>query len=175
MERAVKTTVVLPKERFRHSFKIRALAASECPAFFPADIIEMQNTVHIRYSTAGYRPLARCSNLGPVPALMLLQDVIRNAEAACDWMWFPEDYVISCNTVWINSRGKVRMMCLPDQSPQPYFRRMQSFLHDLEKVTEPPVHSLLQSLQKMAGERTMQSSMLLSEIDQLLAEVQSYL
>jgi len=175
MEHSVKMTVTLPKERFRHPFKIYGLAASDCPAFFPADIIEMDKTVHIRYSTAGYRPLAYCSNLGPVQTLMVLQAVIRNAEMACDWMWFPEEYVISCNTVWINSCGKVRMLYIPDHSFRPYFRRLHSFLHELKKAAEPSVHILLQTIQNMISERTMQTSKLLSEIDQLLAEVQSYL
>ncbi len=174
MWRDMKRIIPVPVSCFSSSGKISSLAAAECPAFFPADVILLQDTVHLCYSTEGYRPLSRCRELKAEQVFAVVKAVICQVETARDWMWFPDEYVISEDTVWMNSKGQVRMLFVPDDKPVPYSRRLQCFFHGLKRLSEPAVSFYLQTLQELIRSEPVRAEQLLSEIDQMHAEVQSY-
>lgn len=170
-----KTVTAVPKERFPHSVKIQVLISAECEAFFPADVFFTDNVVHLRYSTGNYKSLKSCETMNTVQALDLVKTVIRLRTEAQDWLWFPEEYVLSADTVWINPQGKIRMLCIPDGRRIAGNQRMNGFLYDLKKLSEPAASSWLQILQEIVLSGSEETEQLIGEIDLLTAEVQSYL
>ena len=170
-----KKNVAVPVSQFSGFHKIHSLASSRCPAFFPADVILTQNNVHLRYSTAGYQPLSKQQEMRTDSVLGVVKKVLQCVQTARDWMWFPEDYLLTADTVWINSEGLTKILCVPDRSEVSGSRRLCLFLHNLEKTAEPSAALYLRLLQDMAAAGNVRTELLLSEIDQMIAEVRSYL
>ena len=170
-----KKNVTVPVSQFSGSHKIHSLASSRCPAFFPADVILTQNNVHLRYSTAGYHPLSKQQEMRTDSVLEVVKKVIQCVQDARDWMWFPQDYLLLADTVWINSEGLIKILCIPDRSAKSGTGRFCTFLHDLKRTAQPSAASYLQFLQDMCADGNMRTELLLSEIDQMIAEVRSYL
>lgn len=175
IEYVIKKNVTVPVSQFSGSHKIHSLASSRCPAFFPADVVLTQNNVHLRYSTSGYQPLSKHRGLGADSVLETVKRVIQNIQTARDWMWFPEDYLLTADTVWINAEGLTKILCVPDRSEVSGSRRLCLFLHNLEKTAEQSEVLYLRLLQDMAAAGNVRTEQLLSEIDQMIAEVRSYL
>lgn len=170
----LKKRISVPEANFSSSAKIRVLAAGDCPAFFPADVIQSGNSIHLCYSTGNYQSLRRWSNLTSEQVFGAVRAVLIHVEAARDWMWFPEEYVISSDTVWMDITGRVRILCIPENKEVSYSHRMQCFLHDLKRLSEPAVSSCIELLQEQIAAGNLQTERLLSEIDLMMAELQSY-
>ena len=89
-------------------------------------------------------------------------------------MWFPEEYVLSVDTVWYSPDGSVRFLCIPDTGPGKGVQRFCGLLHGMKPCTDSSGVWCLCRLQELAEQEMLPPSKLLSEIDLMAAQVQSY-
>jgi len=113
----------------------RKLAASACPVFFPVDIVEEQNRIQAFFHVEGYRRLRDASELSAVEILLLAKSVLRNLQVCRDWFWFPEDYILSVDTVYWKTPTDVRFLYIPDRQKISASRRLNGFLYSLKEKT----------------------------------------
>ena len=166
--------ISLPSSRFSYSGKIRTLAASSCPAFFPASVLERENKVWIHYRVEGFRPLKLCRNLNSEEVLLLAKSALRQMGICRDWLWYPESLVLSEDTVWVDVSLNVKFLCIPDNGSCDVRQRFCSLLHGMKKSTDENGVWFLERVQKLAVSSTISVHKLFYEIDQMIAEARSY-
>ena len=171
---AGKKYIAVPLSRFSWPGKVYRLARSECPAFFSADITVQGETVHICFNTEGYRPLKEIGTLTGIQCLGILKELLQHLAAACDWMWYPEQSVISADTVWIGQDGHIRLLCIPDSFELALFRRMGLFIESMKKLTDASGKDILSRLQREWLDRPHPSHRIVGAIDRMILDLQEY-
>lgn len=175
MNRTVlKTHIAVPAERIPYPGKIRALASSSCPAFFSADVTIKDNVVHIYYSTGEFLPLKDAGLLIPEKALMVMKTVVHNQNMARDWMWYPEEYVLSDDTVWVDSAGSVRFLWIPDSIKQAGHRSLYGLAEQMKSFTSEEGKEVLTRLQQNFFLKPCLPQQILSGIDRMMMELREY-
>ena len=169
-----KKRITIPLKRLPYPGKICSLTSSSCPAFFPASAVTDGGMIHLYYSVEGYRPLKQCRNLSAEQVLCIAKSVLRNISSCRDWLWFPEDYVLSADTVWVNGQGTVRFLCIPDPDGPKGLKRFCGLLSSMEQCTDETGIRYLQQLKKTAVSENLTPAGLQYEVDQLIAAVRSY-
>ena len=169
-----KKRITVPLSRFPWPGKILRLGRSECPAFFPADISVRGDSVHICFRTEGYRPLKDCADLTAVQCLIILKELLRNLAAARDWMWYPETLVITADTVWISTDGRIRLLCIPDSQELSLFRRLDYFTDSLKRMTAESEQEALSVLQEKWMREPHPVHRILGGIDRMILDLQEY-
>ena len=169
-----KKHIAVPLSRFSWPGKIRRLAVSECPAFFPADLCVKNEMVHILFHTEGCRPLRDMPSLKSTQGLEILKELIQHLSAARDWMWYPEELVISFDTVWIGTDGHVRLLCIPDSQELSLYRRLNLFTESLKKTVPEYEKDILSELQSQWMDRPHPVHRILGAIDRMILELQEY-
>ena len=171
---AGKKHIAVPLSRFSWPGKVYRLARSECPAFFSADVTVQGETVHICYKTEGYRPLKEIGTLTGIQCLGILKELLLHLTAACDWMWYPEQIVISPDTVWIGRDGHIRLLCIPDSGELALFRRLELFTENLKRLTDASGKDILSELKKEWMDRPQSYHRMAGAIDRMILDLQEY-
>lgn len=169
-----KKHIALPLSRFAWPGKIRRLARSECPVFFPADVSVQDQTVHICFRTEGYRPLKEIPELTAIQALGILKELIQKVHIAGDWMWYPDKLVLSPDTVWVSTDGRIRLLCIPDSRKMELFRRLNLFAESIKKLIPESEQSSISQLQKQWFCRSHPVHRTVGGIDRMILDLQEY-
>ena len=171
---AEKKHIAVPLSRFSWPGKVYRLARSESPAFFSSDVTVQGETVHICFKTEGYRPLKEIGALTCIQCLGILKELLQHLAAARDWMWYPEQIVISPDTVWIGTDGHVRLLCIPDSREISLFRRLELFTENLKSLTDASEKDVLSRLQREWMDRPHPSYRIVGAIDRMILDLQEY-
>ncbi len=171
---AEKKHIAVPLSRFSWPGKIHRLARSECPAFFSADVTVQGEIVHICFRTEGYQPLRAVKTLTVIQCLGILKELIQQLTAAGDWMWYPEQLVISPDTVWIGADGHVRLLCIPDSREIALFRRLHLFTESLKRLAETPQTDVLSEFQQHWMDQPHSAYRIMGALDRMILDLQEY-
>ena len=171
---AGKKHIAVPLSHFSWPGKVYRLARSECPVFFSADVTIRGEMVHICFKTEGYRPLKEIGTLTIIQCLGILKELIQHLTAAVDWMWYPEQIVISFDTVWIGRDGHIRLLCIPDSRELALFKRLALFTENLKRFTDASGKDILSGLQREWMDRTHLSHRIMGAIDRMILDLQEY-
>ncbi|MCI8610074.1 MAG: hypothetical protein HFE73_10555 [Firmicutes bacterium] len=170
-----KRMIVIKKSQLPYAGKEELLASSVCPAVFPANVVMEEEQLRIFYETEGWQPLARREQLDAVEFLTLMNSVLQNMEKMRGWLLFPEEYVLSEQTVYIPSGffdeiNQVRFIYIPDGQKISAAKRMGCFLYGLrEKLTENSM-MYLEMLTPLLTIENLDTKRLLIFLDNLLTE-----
>ena len=170
----IKKHIAVPASRFSWPGKIRRLALSECTAFFPADVMVREETVHLFFRTEGYRPLKDIRTLASDQCLGILKELLQQLETARDWMWHPDTLVLTPDTVWLRDDGHVRLLCIPDSREVAGWQRMHLFAEGLKGLTDPEGVRLLSRLQSEWLQQPQPAFRITGAIDRMILEQQEY-
>ena len=88
------------------------------------------------YNCEGYMPLRELSNVSGLIALRILELLINTVEQLKDYLFYPDEYIISTDTIFINrDYTNLKFMYIPYKlrlSERRYYKNMVFYL---EKVT----------------------------------------
>ena len=171
---AVKKHIAGPLSRFSWPGKVCRLARSECPAFFSADVTVQGETVHICFRTEGYWPLKESGTLTGIECLEILKELIHHLTEARDWMWYPEQTVISPDTVWIGTDGQIRLLCVPDSCELALFRRLNIFTESMKRLTDASGKHILSCLQREWIDKSHPDYKIMGAIDRMILDLREY-
>ena len=113
------------------------LVCSACPGIFPADVIRHagDEKLEICYHVGGFQKLSAVPFLQPEEVIRLVAAVLYNLQICRDWFWFPEEYVLSEDTVYLMTPDKVCFTWIPDREQDGAEHRFVCLLHSLKKKT----------------------------------------
>lgn len=165
-----KIRVVFDRRALSFPAALECLAAEKCRGFFPAEIITEGNRVEAWFHVEGWHRLKDEELISPVQVLLLAKSVLLAVDECRDWLWFPEDYVLSLDTVFTDGKGHVRFLCIPERSKLSEYRRMENFLRALEKKTSGKGAGYLEECIGLLKEKPLHTRRLIASLDQILEE-----
>ncbi len=174
MEYVIKRNIAISSYQFPYAEKVDRLLVGVCPVFLPVDIVKTEKIIHLRYTITGYENLRKAKKLQSIPLLHMIRKLLKNIQLAKDWMWYPEEYILSLDTVCISNSGEVRIMYIPDEHKISFITKLHNFFYQLRKAAVPAALPHIEFLDGLLSESEFRYEGFISEIDRRIAEVQSY-
>lgn len=146
--------ICLQASRLPYATAAEKLACSACPGIFPADIIgsEKGERLELYYHVEGFRKLGDITSMAPEEVLRLILAAAANIQTCSSWFWFPEEYVLSEDTVYVKNPDQVCFLWIPDRQKMSASRRFSCLLHSLKGKTSDRGKAYIDScLKMMAG------------------------
>lgn len=174
MEYVIKRNIAVFSYQFPYSEKVDRLLGGACPLFLPVDIVRTEKIIHLRYTITGYKTLRNTKELQSILLLKMVRVLLKNMQLAKDWMWYPEEYILSLDTVCISNSSEVRIMYIPDEHKTSFLTKLHNFFYQLRNVAVPEALPHIEFLDGLLRESEFRYEGFISEIDRRIAEVQSY-
>jgi len=169
-----KVRIVFDREALPYESACRKLASGACPVFFPVDFLEEENRIQAFFHVKGYHRLRDEKNMTASEILTLIKSVLKNMQICRDWFWFPENYVLSADTVYIRNVHDVRFVYIPDRQHISASRRLNGFLQSLKKHTGERGIMYLETCMRFFDGEYLATRQLLAFLDQRLMEEYEY-
>lgn len=144
------------------------LAASACPSFFPASIVQNGKQIQVFFSTEGFR---RLRDLEAVPAdfmLLIVKEIMKALEACRDRFWFPEEMILSADTIYVNAVGQVRLLYIPDGLNISVEKKLAALFHSMKALTDSRGCMYLETCMQFITAENLRSRRILAFLDHLL-------
>ena len=109
--------------------RMEPLLCGKCEAFLPASMISGKEGVRLCFQTDGYKRLASLKRLTALQILDVVGKVMQNMKLCREYLYYPEDYVLSPDTVYCSNEGKVRFLYLPSDRKISETKVMQNFCY----------------------------------------------
>lgn len=141
--------VELGRAQIPYRRKLDYLVDGGCKGIFPLSIAEDEHGFCGTYRTDGYRRLSQLEQVPAAEVLVLLEKTLDAIEACRQYLIFPEEYQISTQTAYVNSRfSEVRFAYLPAQEEAALAVKLTAFIAELGQITTENGRLYL----RMAGE-----------------------
>ena len=169
-----KKHIAVPAAAFSYPGRISSLLTGSCPVFFPADGVIREDLVHLYFITDGYEPLKEKTFLSARQCLLLMKEIVMGCRTAADWLWNGEELVLSLQTVWINERGNIRFLCIPEGRREPEHRRLFRLTEELKTLTDQTGKEFLGELQHTCFLKPQPYRTIISQTEQLIRQLEEY-
>ena len=131
-----KVSIRLKNGTVDYTQKTEVLLAGSCDAFFPMSIIRDKKTTRGIFDTSGFRKLSDLEGLSASQVLSLAEDVLLLIEKCEDYLFFPEEYILSAETVYINEESKqLKITYIPNERNLNFSKSLACFFHQLKSAT----------------------------------------
>ena len=129
---------VVRLERDKLSFKdqLDFLACGGCKGIFPVSITEDEEGIKGYYKTMGFRKLSSFEEVSAADVLTLLEKTMEAVEECGQYLIFPEEFVISTDTAYVDGRFKeVKFTYLPSTRGKGWNTKLIAFIEELKQIT----------------------------------------
>lgn len=129
---------------------LEALGEGICTGIFSGQIFQSSEVVQVGYDVSGFlslRTYGRHHEITAAEALSILWDLLMLIEQCRKWLWFPEQYVISLDTVWMDKENCLKILWIPDKQNICEVYRIQCFIQELKEVTALEAKEYLSQVQ----------------------------
>ena len=93
----------------------KILLIGKCNSIFPLTILYRDEGITGYYETSGYMRISELKNLTAKTSLILAEKIIMVIEECYQYLFFPEEYVININTIYVDfDYNIVRLVYIPD-------------------------------------------------------------
>ena len=154
--------------------KLKCIASSSCTSFFPANVLLKKEKIHFYFAVDGFCPLKESGMLSASRILQIFRETVKLAAEASDWMWYPDDYVLSLETIWMNHTGKLKIICIPVSQTRMKYSSFFCLADAMKYIADEEGKIILSELQHRYLSGSESCRFILSGIDQMLMEMQSY-
>ena len=153
----------------------RLEASRMCPAVLPASSVKRGDseagTVLI-YDKEGFVKLSSLSNLNAADILTVAEKTLECTEICRDWLLFPEEYVLTADTVYISEdMTTVRLAWTMPQQICSEKAAVSYFIYSLKTLTTTNGKTYLDTLGQMLECRNLRFSRVTAFINQLRQEI----
>lgn len=166
-----KITVKMDAQVLPYTMRLDTLISGVCPAFFPVSVRQVGKRLLLTCDPSGYRQLKHWARLDGQQILQMAYAVVQAIEAGKEYLFFPEEYVISVDTVYLRedlSQG--RLIFAPVTTPQSATTNLLHFFHTLQERTTDNGRMYLDTLCTLLGAETLRYRRVLAFIHELLTE-----
>ncbi|MDY3239286.1 MAG: DUF6382 domain-containing protein [Anaerovoracaceae bacterium] len=149
----------------------RRLAAGVCPAFFPADVILQGEQMQVFYHTEGYRQLRGMRNVPASALLEIIKGILKQLDTCRDWLWMPEEMVLSVDTIFVNEEYQIRILYIPEKKSVSENRRLTGLLHTMKGIADEEGIMYLETCMKLVSVDNLRTCRILAFLDHLAMNV----
>lgn len=159
-------------EELMYEEKMELLTGEVCNAIFPISIMHKGSITTGYYKTSGYRRLSLCDNLTAESVLNIAVRIIEAMEECCQYLIFPEEYVINSNTVYLDERySKIKFTYIPDIDKLSFAKKFEGILMEMKALTTEEGSLYLDMLIELSGVENLSFLKLKALITRLLRQV----
>ena len=143
------------------------LAAGTCPAFFPADVILQGEQMQVIYHLEGYRQLRDMRNVPASDLLEIVKEILKQLDICRDWLWMPEEMVLSVDTICVNKENQIRILYIPEKKCVSEIRKLTGLLHSMKGITDGEGIMYLETCIQLISVENLRTCRVLAFLDHL--------
>ena len=167
-----KVSIRLKNGTVDYAQKTETLLAGSCDAFFPMSIIRDKKNTRGIFDTSGFHKLADLEGLSASQVLSLAEDVLLLIEKCEDYLFFPEEYILSAETVYINEESKkLKLIYIPNERKASFFKSLAYFFHQMKSVTTENGRVYLDTLSALLSSGNLRTERVIGFIEKLKQEI----
>lgn len=152
--------------------KAETVTCGKCPCILPLTIIREEQDIRGMYNTEGYIRIASLKNISAAMILTIAERTLECTEMCRNWLLFPEQYVLSSDTVYISEDFRtVKLAYIPQRRKYSENSAIAAFIHSLKSVTTENGRTYLDTLASMLECRNIKISRVTGFIEQLKQEI----
>ncbi len=151
-----KIMVRFSEEDFPYEEKINILTSNVCEGILPISAGREGKLIYGYYDTAGYRRLSSYKEIDARNILTVAERTIEAIERCSEHLFFAEEYLITLDTVYIDSHFKnVRFAYTPDRDEAGGTKKLIYFITQLQQITTKAGKLYLEALKQMMSREEM--------------------
>ena len=152
--------------------KLDSLLHGRCQAFLPVSLIRKEEKLRLCAQTDGYRRLSSLNLLKAAELLEILSKVIRNMKSCRDFLYYPEDYVLSPDTIYQAKRGEqIRFLYVPSDRKISESKALKNLCHRLKSLTTENGVMYLETLEQLFSVEGLNEIRVQAFLNELLTEI----
>lgn len=129
-------TVRFLKEYLGYEEKMDMLVEGACKRILPISVVHEDALITAYYNTAGYKPLYLHTQFTLPTILNLLEKILMAIEECYEYLFFPEEYIINTNTIYVDERlREIRFIYIPDKEREKFQNKFRRLLKTLKECT----------------------------------------
>lgn len=152
--------------------KREKLIRSVCTDILPLSVISGKKILKGVYCTDGYMKVSSLGTLSAAQALSVVEGTIVMSEKLKNNLFFPEEYVLSPDTVYTDEKlEKYRLAYIPVAQQCRFDKSMHCFIGSMKKLTTQNGALYLDSLMNLVACGNLKSEGLIGFIEKLKQEI----
>ncbi len=151
-----KQVVRLDRSKLSFEGQMDFLTCGGCGGLFPVSITEDASGIRGYYKTSGFRKLSSLGEVGASDVLLLLEKTIEAVEECGRYLIFPEEFVISTETAYVDGRfRKVKFTYVPSSGEKDLNVKLGGFIEELKQITTDNGKLYLNMLRELISVRNL--------------------
>ena len=170
-----KVIVRLMEDGLMYEEKTKILTENICKTIFPVSILYKDDSVTGYYNTSGYKRLSSCNQLTAVCLLEIIEKIIIAIEECCQYLIFPEEYVINTNTIYVDERYKnIKITYIADKNYENVKNKFHRLLNSMKELTTEDGRTYLDMLMEISSVENVSYRKLRLLVSNLSQEAKKY-
>lgn len=164
--------VNLDESRFAYRKKYETVISGICPVILPLNIVKCGDCTRGMYRTEGFVRLSSLSGVSAARILTVAERIIEFTEICRDYLLFPEEYVLTADTVYISEDFRtVKLAYIPVRPCCSEKKVMAGLIHSLRSITTENGRMYLDTLTTMLECSNLKVSKVTGFIEHLKQEI----
>ncbi len=164
--------VDLSKAAINFPQKIEALIAGQCPQIIPLNAVISDDFTRGIYNTSGYVRLSSLKNMSAFNILNIAERTLECIETCKDYLFFPDEYVLSIDTVYIKEDFKeAKLLYIPEKRTSGENGAVSYFIFSLKSLTTENGRTYLDTLGNMMECKNLRISRVIAFVEELKREI----
>lgn len=170
-----KVIVRLMEDELMYEEKTRILTENICKTIFPISILHRDNLITGYYNTSGYKKLSSCNQLTAAILLEIIEKIILAIEECCQYLIFPEEYVINTNTIYVDERYEtIKITYIADKNYENVKNKFHRLLNSMKELTTEDGRTYLDMLMEISSVENVSYRKLRLLVSNLSQEAKKY-
>ena len=155
--------------------KIQLLTENVCKNIFPISLLHRDNLITGYYNTSGYKRLSSCNQLTAVRLLEIIEKIILAIEECCQYLIFPEEYIINTNTIYVDEKYEsIKFTYIYDKNYENVKNKFCRLLNSLKEITTEDGKIYLDALMEISSVENVSYRKLRLLVSKLSQEAKKY-
>ena len=164
--------VNLDEKRFAYRKKYETVISGICPAILPLNIVKSGDCIRGIYRTEGFVRLSSLSDISAARILTAAERIIECTEICRDYLLFPEEYVLTADTVYISEDFRtVKLAYIPVKPHCSEKKAIAGLIRSLKRITTENGRMYLETLGTMLECSNLKVSKVTGFIEHLKQEI----
>lgn len=152
--------------------KAEKLKYGVCGEILPLSIIKSKRMQKGVYHTEGYRKLSSFGEMTAAEALSVVEGVLVMIEKLKDNLFFPEEYILSPDTVYADEKKQKYMITyIPAGTKQKAKTAVSCFIGEMKRYTTPDGKMYLEALKNITEGGDLKTGRMIGFIENLKREI----
>ena len=152
--------------------KVERLTAGICNEILPLSIIKNRKITKGIYHTDGYKKVSDVGILSAMQVLSVIEGVIAMSEKLKNNFFFPEEYILSPDTVYIDAKFEnYKLAYIPAKERCRAEKSLSGFIGCMRKFTTPDGMLYLDTLRNLVESGSLKSERMIGFIERLKGEI----